>query len=137
MEYTLLFVYGTLMSGFSAHVFLFDSEFVAYVVLYGARLLHLEEGYPGVVEGEGAVFGEVYRVDSLTISAVDLFEGLYEDFPERSVYVRVKKPVRLIPFGDFVDAWVYLLNPSFVEELSFTEVPFGSWREFLKNLIKL
>jgi gamma-glutamylcyclotransferase (GGCT)/AIG2-like uncharacterized protein YtfP len=137
MYYELLFVYGTLMSGLSAHAFLLDSEFVAYGILYGAKLLHLDEGYPGVVEGEGRVFGEVYRVDSFTLAAIDFFEEFYENFPERSFYLRVKKPVRLIPFNDFVDVWVYLLNPVVLEKLSFTEVPFGNWKEFVKKLIKL
>jgi gamma-glutamylcyclotransferase (GGCT)/AIG2-like uncharacterized protein YtfP len=137
MYYELLFVYGTLMSGLSAHTFLFDSEFVAHGILYGAKLLHIEDGYPGVIEGEGEVFGEVYRVDSLTLAAIDLFEEFYEHFPERSLYIRTRKPVRLIPFNDFVDAWVYILNPSAVERLSFTEVPFGNWKEFIKKLMKL
>jgi gamma-glutamylcyclotransferase (GGCT)/AIG2-like uncharacterized protein YtfP len=132
-----LFVYGALMSGFSAHAFLFDSEFVAHGILYGAKLLHLEEGYPGVIEGEGKVFGEVYRVDPPTLKAIDLFEEFYENFPESSLYIRVKKPVRLIQFNDFVDAWVYLLNKDLLDKLSFTEVPFGNWKEFIKKLMKL
>ncbi|MEO2068661.1 MAG: gamma-glutamylcyclotransferase family protein [Desulfurobacteriaceae bacterium] len=137
MYFELLFVYGTLMSGFSAHTFLFDSEFVAHGILYGAKLLHLEEGYPGVIEGEGRVFGEVYRVDPLTLKAIDLFEEFYENFPENSLYIRVKKPVMLIQFNDFVDAWVYLLNKDLLDRLSFTEVPFGNWKEFIKKLMKL
>ncbi|ADY72899.1 AIG2 family protein [Desulfurobacterium thermolithotrophum DSM 11699] len=137
MYYELLFVYGTLMSGLSAHTFLFDSEFVGHGILYGAKLLHLEEGYPGVIEGEGEVFGEVYRVDSLTLAAIDLFEEFYKSFPERSFYLRIRKPIRLIQFNDFVDAWVYVLNPLIIKNLSFTEVPFGNWKEFIKKLMKL
>ncbi|SMP04292.1 Uncharacterized conserved protein YtfP, gamma-glutamylcyclotransferase (GGCT)/AIG2-like family [Desulfurobacterium pacificum] len=133
----LLFVYGTLMSGFSAHTFLMDSEFVSHGVLYGARLLHLEDGFPAAVEGEGEVFGEVYRVDSLTLAAIDAFEEFWEDFPERSFYLRKKKFVRLIPMNDFVEAWVYILNPKFLSIVSYTEVPFGNWKEFIKKLIKL
>ncbi|MEO2083789.1 MAG: gamma-glutamylcyclotransferase family protein, partial [Desulfurobacteriaceae bacterium] len=123
MFYHLLFVYGTLMRGFSAHAFLLDSDFVSYGVLYGARLLHLEDGYPGAVEGEGEIYGEVYRVDSVTLKALDLFEEFYEERPEDSFYVRKRKFVRLIPYNDFVEVWVYLLNPVRLEALSFTEVP--------------
>lgn len=137
MYYNLLFVYGTLMSGLSAHVFLIDSEFVSHGILYGAKLLHLEEGYPGVVESEGEVFGEVYRVDDLTLAAIDLFEDFNELFPEKSFYIRRQKPVKLIQFNDFVDAWVYILNPLVLKELSFTEIPFGNWKEFIKKLVNL
>ncbi len=135
--YDLLFVYGTLMSGLSAHAFLLDSEFVSHGVVYGVKLLHFEEGFPGAVEGEGEVVGEVYRVDALTIAAIDAFEEFYEGFPEKSFYIRVKKPVRLIPYNEFVEAWIYLLNPRVLNRLSFTEVPFGNWKEFIKKLIKL
>ncbi len=133
----LLFVYGTLMSGFSAHAFLMDSEFVSHGVLYGAKLLHIEDGFPAAVEGEGEVFGEVYRVDSLTLAAIDVFEEVWEDFPEKSFFFRKRKFVRLIPMNDFVEAWVYVLNPKFLPVISYTEVPFGNWKEFIKKLIKL
>ena len=131
----LLFVYGTLMSGFSAHTLLKDAHFVAHGVLYGAKLLHVEDKFPAVIDGEGKVFGEVYRVETFTLKAVDIFEGFYEEFPENSFYLREKRPIRLIPYGDFVEAWVYILNPRFLSSLKFTEIPFGSWREFVSKLV--
>jgi len=129
----LLFVYGTLMSGFSAHAFLIDAQFISHGILYGARLVHLEEGFPGAIEGEGEVIGEVYRVDELTLKAIDLYEEFNELFPEESFFIRKLRPVRLIPMNEWVEAWVYLLNPKLAGE--FTEVPFGSWREFIKKLL--
>jgi len=137
VKYQLLFVYGTLMSGLSAHAFLLDSVFISHGVLYGAKLVHLSEGYPGVVEGEGKVFGEVYRVDDFTLKAIDLFEDYNEFFPEESFYLRKKKYVRLIPMNEFVEAWTYFLNPSVLESFEFTEIPMGNWKEFLKHLLKL
>jgi len=137
VSYQLLFVYGTLMNGLSAHTFLIDSPFISHGILYGARLVHLRDGFPGVIEGEGTVFGEVYRVDELTLKAIDLFEEFNELFPEESFYIRKLKPVRLIPMNEFVEAWVYFLNPMLVEDLDFTEVPFGNWREFLKKFLKM
>ncbi|SMO32260.1 Uncharacterized conserved protein YtfP, gamma-glutamylcyclotransferase (GGCT)/AIG2-like family [Balnearium lithotrophicum] len=137
MRYQLLFVYGTLMSGFSAHAFLVDSVFVSHGVLYGAKLVHLNDGYPGIIEGEGRVFGEVYRVDDLTLRAIDMFEDFNELFPEESYYIRKKKYVRLIPMSEFVEAWVYFLNPSLLSDLDFTEVPFGNWKEFLKKFLRM
>ena len=137
MRYQLLFVYGTLMSGLSAHAFLIDSPFVSHGVLYGARLVHLKDGFPGAIEGEGTVFGEVYRVDDITLRAIDLFEEFNELFPEDSFYIRKLKQIRLIPMNEFVEAWVYVLNPLLIDSLEFTEIPFGNWREFLKNFLKI
>jgi gamma-glutamylcyclotransferase (GGCT)/AIG2-like uncharacterized protein YtfP len=134
VKFQLLFVYGTLMSGFSGHeAFLVDSQFVSHGILYGARLVHLEEGFPGALEGEGQILGEVYRVDEFTLKAIDLYEEFNELFPEKSFYLRKLKPVWLIPMNEWVEAWVYLLNPKLVIE--FTEVPGGNWREFLKKLL--
>ncbi len=135
--FKLLFVYGSLMSGLSAHSFLFDSDFISHGILFGARLIQLRDGYPAVIEGEGKVFGEVYKVDEATLTAIDLFEEFFEGFPERSMYVRKEKPVKLIPYGDFVDSWVYFLNPLMVDEMDFTDIPFGNWREFVKKLMLL
>lgn len=134
MKFQLLFVYGTLMSGFSGHAaFLVDSQFVSHGILYGARLVHLEEGLPGALEGEGQILGEVYRVDEFTLKAIDLYEEFNELFPEKSFYLRKLKPVWLIPMNEWVEAWVYLLNPKLVVE--FTEVPGGNWRDFIKKLL--
>ncbi|WP_456436829.1 gamma-glutamylcyclotransferase family protein [Desulfurobacterium sp.] len=135
--FQLLFVYGTLMSGFSANVFLSDNQFIGYGVLYGARLLHLDEGYPAVVDGDGRVFGELYQVDTLTLKAIDFFEDFFEAFPEKSLYIRTIRPVRLLPYGDFVDAWVYILNSCFIDSKSYIEIPGGNWRDFLKKLLML
>jgi len=134
VKFQLLFVYGTLMSGFSGHAaFLVDSQFVSHGILYGARLVHLEEGLPGALEGEGQILGEVYRVDEFTLKAIDLYEEFNELFPEKSFYLRKLKPVWLIPMNEWVEAWVYLLNPKLVVE--FTEVPGGNWRDFIKKLL--
>jgi gamma-glutamylcyclotransferase (GGCT)/AIG2-like uncharacterized protein YtfP len=135
--FKLLFVYGSLMSGLSAHTFLLDTDFISYGILYGARLIQLKEGYPAVIEGEGRVFGEVYKVDIATLSAIDLFEEFFEEFPEKSTYIRKIKPIKLIPYGEFVDSFVYFLNPEVLEETDFTDVPFGNWREFVKKLMLL
>ncbi|SNR71232.1 gamma-glutamylcyclotransferase family protein [Desulfurobacterium atlanticum] len=132
----LLFVYGTLMSGFSANIFLSDTSFVGYGILYGGKLVHLKEGYPAVVEGNGRVFGEVYQVDYSTLKAIDFFEEFFEDFPSHSLYLRVKKPVKLLPYNDFVDAWVYFLNSSLVS-IDYMEILSGNWREFLKKFLMI
>ncbi|WP_456456887.1 gamma-glutamylcyclotransferase family protein [Thermovibrio sp.] len=133
MTYELLFVYGTLMSGFSAHAFLMDSQFISHGILYGARLIHLPQGFPGALEGEGEVIGEVYRVDSLTLKAIDAYEDYNEEFENESLFIRKLKPIKLIPLNEWVEAWVYIFNEKLLEE--FTEIPLGNWREFIEKLL--
>ncbi len=133
MTYELLFVYGTLMSGFSAHAFLMDSQFISHGILYGARLIHLPQGFPGALEGEGKIVGEVYRVDRLTLKAIDLYEDYNEELTEESLFIRKLKPVKLIPLNEWIEAWVYIFNKELLEE--FTEIPLGNWREFIEKLL--
>lgn len=133
MTYELLFVYGTLMSGFSAHAFLMDSQFISHGILYGARLIHLPQGFPGALEGEGEVIGEVYRVDSLTLKAIDIYEDYNEAFKNESLFIRKLKPIKLIPLNEWVEAWVYIFNEKLLKE--FTEIPLGNWREFIEKLL--
>ncbi len=133
MTYELLFVYGTLMSGFSAHAFLMDSQFISHGILYGARLIHLPQGFPGALEGEGEVIGEVYRVDSLTLKAIDAYEDYNEEFENESLFIRKLKPIKLIPLNEWVEAWVSIFNEKLPEEV--TEIPLGNWREFIEKLL--
>ncbi len=133
MTYELLFVYGTLMSGFSAHTFLMDSQFISHGILYGAKLIHLPQGFPGALEGKGKIVGEVYRVDRLTLKAIDIYEDYNEEFSEESLFIRKLKPVKLIPLNEWIEAWVYILNKELLEE--FTEIPLGNWREFIEKLL--
>ncbi|WP_457680737.1 gamma-glutamylcyclotransferase family protein [Thermovibrio sp.] len=126
--FPLLFVYGKFMSGFSAHAFLFDAQFISHGILYGAKLLHLKDGIPGAVEGEGKVLGEVYRVDEITLEAIELYTEINDN-----LFIKKRKPILLIPLNEWVEAWVFLLNPNRLSE--YVELPFGSWREFIKNLL--
>lgn len=61
--------------------------------------------YPGLVEGEGQVVGEIFEVrDPSVMPRVDAFEDYWPDDPARSRYERRK--VRLIEPDR--DAWVYV-----------------------------
>ncbi len=133
--FQLLFTYGMLMDGLSGHTFLLDSEFLGYGILYGIRLVQLNDGYPAVLDGESSISGEVYRVDDQTIDAIDYFEGFNPKAPEESLFIRKTKPIRLLPYGDFVDACVYILNAERVR--SFVDIPFYNWREFVKKLLNM
>jgi gamma-glutamylcyclotransferase (GGCT)/AIG2-like uncharacterized protein YtfP len=93
-----VFVYGTLKKGHGNHVLLRESEYQgAAQAPPGFRMVSLG-GFPGVVEGEGEVHGEVYLVNDNTMERLDRLEG----FP--SFYSRTLIPT---PYGP---AWMYTLN---------------------------
>ena len=71
----LLFTYGTLMRGYGLHRLL--AQTATYLGAGEVRGTLLDLGrYPGLVEGRGAVAGEVYRLDAPEVlPAVDREEG--------------------------------------------------------------
>lgn len=63
-------------------------------------------GFPGIVEGEGQVAGDLFRIESPAVSSlVDRFEDFDPDDPGQSAYVR--RRVALVEPGG-MDAWVYV-----------------------------
>jgi gamma-glutamylcyclotransferase (GGCT)/AIG2-like uncharacterized protein YtfP len=72
---TLLFAYGTLMHGFPLHRVLAGRARLVSTATVCGRLLSLG-AYPGLVEGEGRVRGELYELPSAELLAtVDREEG--------------------------------------------------------------
>ena len=91
----LLFVYGSLRHGCTAHHLLQGCHRLSDGVLAGCELID-HAGYPMLQAGVGDVNGEVYRVDPSQWPALDD----WEEVPQ--VYERVKRPLvdgRLV--------WVY------------------------------
>ena len=91
----LLFVYGSLQQGCTAHHLLQGCHRLSDGVLAGSELID-HAGYPMLQAGVGDVLGEVYRVDASQWPALDA----WEEAPQ--VYERVKR--RLVD-GRLV--WVY------------------------------
>jgi gamma-glutamylcyclotransferase (GGCT)/AIG2-like uncharacterized protein YtfP len=98
MDPELLFVYGTLMRGFGLHrVLAGGATFVGEGRVAGC-LLDLG-AYPGLVEGEGTVRGEVYRLDQpALLPALDREEG--REYERR-------RTIASLADGRHVSAWVY------------------------------
>ncbi len=94
----LLFVYGTLMYGLSAHELLVGSDFAGRGYVRGS--LYLCDGYPLLVlDGEGVVWGELYHVDAARLSHIDHYEGADTGSPWSRVRVEV--------VIDDVHVWAY------------------------------
>lgn len=77
-----LFVYGTLMStNRNNMVYLADSSYIGKGTLNGYDLYDLES-YPGIVQGNGKVKGELYAVSLDKLPEIDRYEG------EGALYLR-------------------------------------------------
>jgi len=121
-----VFVYGLLKRGFSLHHHMAKGTFAGDATARGT-LYSLGE-YPGMVDGDGTVHGEVYRFDDIAV-ALELLDEVEEYDPlepERSLYVRTVRPVTLRSGGIAVPAWCYLYNRS-VKGL--TRIASGEWSE--------
>jgi gamma-glutamylcyclotransferase (GGCT)/AIG2-like uncharacterized protein YtfP len=115
MTSDLLFVYGTLMRGYShpmARLLSANADFLGEASCCG-RLYQVKH-YPGLVlsdDPSDIVFGELYRlraVDDL-LREFDMYEACGEGFPEPTQYVRRMLPATLAE-GGTRDAWTYIYN---------------------------
>ena len=115
MTSDLLFVYGTLMRGYSlpmARLLSANADFLGDASCRGR--LYKVKHYPGLVlsdEAADVVFGELYRlraVDDL-LREFDMYEACGEGFPEPTQYVRRLLAVTLAD-GNVSEAWTYIYN---------------------------
>ena len=93
-EPTLVFVYGTLMSGQRAHHFLEGGTLFGTWRLHGYAMYNLGR-YPGIVKNEGHhVIGEVYEIPNTLLARMDEYEeeGL-EGFEEEEAAAE-ERPAR-------------------------------------------
>jgi gamma-glutamylcyclotransferase (GGCT)/AIG2-like uncharacterized protein YtfP len=109
-----LFVYGTLMKGFSND---FAKKLHSFSVLVGNATfpgrLYTVSWYPGAIHLPTAstrVHGEVYRLPSLPdlLPELDEYEDIYDD-ENLSLYIRRSIPVQM-ENGPILNCWVYLYN---------------------------
>jgi gamma-glutamylcyclotransferase (GGCT)/AIG2-like uncharacterized protein YtfP len=115
-----LFVYGTLRTGGVNSSFLDGMRMVQVASISGFELYrNPDDGYIFIVEGHGTIIGEVYEVNSETLTHLDEFE----ECPE--VYIR-----KAIKLGD-ITAWVYVFsNPP---NASSVRISNGDWIAYLNQ----
>ena len=100
--YNTIFVYGTLMTDQPNHdTFLGGSRKIADGWIDGYEMYDLGS-YPGMKEGGGQVYGEVYTVTDEVLEKIDWLEG------EGSLYLRIPVTVHTSEENSFqADAYVY------------------------------
>ena len=120
-----IFVYGGLMRGFDLHHHLAGATFVCPATARGK--LYAIGTYPGMVEGDGTVLGELYTSDdpAVVLEVLDEVEG-YDplDYAATNDYVRVQRSVHTEDGRD-VTAWLYLYNRTVS---GFELINNGDWR---------
>jgi gamma-glutamylaminecyclotransferase len=87
MERVLLFVYGTLMRGESAHALLGPTARFVGEAQTEPRFTLLDMGmYPALIEGgTTAVRGELYEIDGALVPGLDQYEDVPELYGRRSL----------------------------------------------------
>lgn len=100
-----LFVYGTLLRGLERESVLSGSRFLGTVVVR-AKLYDLGS-YPGIIDGEGQVIGEVYEIDQATLKRLDDIEGYKCNNPAGSEYVRKEVKILTTEVDEPVIAYFY------------------------------
>ena len=97
-----VFVYGTLMKNQRNHEYLNHSIYIGDGVIDGYQMYDLGT-YPGIVEGKGTVFGEVYQITKETENRLDYLEDEGNLYLKKLVVVRLNNNQTVI-------AMVYVYN---------------------------
>jgi gamma-glutamylcyclotransferase (GGCT)/AIG2-like uncharacterized protein YtfP len=113
MSKSTLFVYGSLMQGMVHHGKLAALVKEVKPATCEGTLYRLPVGYPAMVEGPGTVRGELLTLNSFKdiIKIIDEFEGFSPTNPEKSLYMRVEKPVQADGAKKPSTSFTYVLNP--------------------------
>jgi gamma-glutamylcyclotransferase (GGCT)/AIG2-like uncharacterized protein YtfP len=114
-----LFVYGTICQGQTARSLVEPSITRSVKASTDGQIYAFPMGYPGYVEGEGRVAGELLWLGQLaaTFALLDAYEG--EDF------VRVIRQVTT-ETGEDLWAWIYVLADPQAVKLG-TRIADGDW----------
>ncbi len=113
-----VFVYGTLKRGFPLHRYLAGARFLGEARLEGFEMFDLG-WYPGIVPGEGVVYGEVYDVGPGTLALLDEIEDEGEEYERRWLPVEMEDGKRL-------EAFVYVYRKGIRDK---RKVPSGRWEK--------
>ncbi len=114
------------MRGCDLHQYLAGATFVGEGWTQGTLLA--VDRYPALIDGDGQVAGELYRLEDSAVSleALDDLEDFDPANAEDSLYVRTVRDVHGKD-GSLVRAWVYLYNK---DTSAAPRITSGDWRQF-------
>ncbi len=128
-----LFVYGTLCRGLSRNNLLSQAKFIDLAYCEGGLI---DVGsYPGLVRGEGYVVGEVYEIDSDTLSRLDMVEGFYEDDIKHSLFTRKMASICSFRDNSTTTTWLYYFkqDDGNYHRIQDEQSPFADYRRYLTS----
>ncbi|MGB9622104.1 MAG: gamma-glutamylcyclotransferase family protein [Brevinematia bacterium] len=125
-----IFVFGTLRKGQPRNYLLEKEKFLGYGFIEGFELYYIKNLFPGIVQGEGKVFGEVYEVSEDKLYQLDEVENV---FKVKDVDVGLSKRARVkvkLNNSEEIDAWCYI----FIQDLENSiKIESGDWLNFINQ----
>lgn len=130
-----VFVYGTLMNGLSNYKRLLEKTTVEEFPATTKGIMYsVHDNFPAVVEGEGAIKGELIYIDhemyDLVLHRLDVLEGYRESDPN-SMYIRKETTVLNTQENIEVEAYIYIWNH---ETYKLEPIYSGDWKDHIKNI---
>jgi hypothetical protein len=123
-----LFIYGTLMPGLRLEAEMQGARFVSAAQVPG-RLVDVGR-YPGLLQGDGQVTGEVYEVDDAHLARLDGVEGVVPGDRAASQYWREEVTVLNGPLqGQPVQTYVYKRPVD-----GCTPIAHGDYRRYIREV---
>ena len=123
-----LFIYGTLMPGLRLEAEMLGARFVGPAHIAG-RLIDVGH-YPGLLQGDGPVTGEVYQVDDAHLTHLDGVEGVVPGDRDASQYWREEVTVLSGPLqGQRVQTYV---SNGPVDGC--VPIPHGDYRRYIREV---
>jgi len=129
MNKTLIFVYGSLKSGYGNNIVLGDSDFIDFYATNSKYTMYDLGAFPAVaVGGKSVISGEIYSVNDEILEAVDMLEGVDHNFYERHI----------ISTQEFGDVIMYVITAEYMETQETLDViKDGSWDNPFEELSAL
>lgn len=102
------FVYGALLKGMALFESLFGAPCLGLAFTQGE--LYELGTFPGMIQADGLVYGEVYEIDDEILSDLDQIEGYFSGHEEDSLHLRKEIHATMMKDGKGLKAWAYFFN---------------------------
>ena len=126
-----LFVYGGLLKSMTLAPFIEGNKYLGPAFIQ-AKIYFLGQ-FPGIIPGNGIVFGELYEVAESMLPGLDKIEHFHPGDMERSSYIRKEVEVTCLPNRGKLKAEAYFYNrPVNGQE----HISHGDYRRFINEYDK-